>query len=57
LDVSKALVEAGAKVDLPNVDYHGKAGKTAVEYAQDGGYIDLAEFLRENGEQGVTTKP
>jgi hypothetical protein len=53
LDVSKALIEAGAKVGLPEIDYYGKPKKTAIEYAQDAGYIDLEKFLRENSEPSV----
>lgn len=54
LDVSKALVEAGAEVGLSKVDDNGKVEKTALEYAQDAGHIDLAKFLRENSEPVVT---
>ncbi|MCU0751196.1 MAG: ankyrin repeat domain-containing protein [Akkermansiaceae bacterium] len=45
LDVSKALVEGGAKPGLPDVDHYGKPEKTALDYARTEGHNDLAAYL------------
>jgi ankyrin repeat protein len=46
MDVAKTLIESGAQSDLSEVDYAGRPGKTAVDYARAGGHQELADFLQ-----------
>lgn len=45
LDVSTALVKAGAIANLPKLDHQGNPKKTAIDYARDEGYDQLASYL------------
>lgn len=46
LHVSKALVDGGAKPELPDFDFHGKPEKTAFDYARTEGRNVHAAYLR-----------
>ena len=53
LDVTKALIEGGAEPGLPNVDSPARPGKRAIDYARSEGHNDLADYLKQQSEQGV----
>ncbi len=56
-EVAKALIEAGAAINLPSIDANIKAEKTAIQYAREGGYNELADYLKARSDQAEVSNP
>lgn len=57
IDVSKELVDAGARVTLPDVDFDGRPEKSALDYAEAEGHIELVAYLKSKSEQAGAPNP